>query len=159
MDFFSKCIPGFEEAYIIKISPLVGSRESRRIIGEYMLKASDCENGVKFKDAIAQCGRAINVHNLNGQGGLWYWVEPKDAYDIPYRCLVPRKVDNLLVAGRCSSVDFIALGATRSMPTCMSMGEAAGAAAALSVREKVRPRDLNVDLLQQCLREQGVLIP
>ena len=158
LDFFKKMIPGFEEAYIIKISPQVGSRESRRIIGEYMLKASDCEIGVRFKDAVAQCGRAINVHNLNGQGGLWYWVEPKDTYDIPYRCLVPRLIDNLLVAGRCSSVDFVALGATRSMPTCMSMGEAAGAAAALSVREKVRPRDLDIALLQKSLRAQGVLL-
>ena len=157
--FFNERIPGFEEAYIIKTSPLVGTRESRRIIGEYVLTAEDCINGVKFNDAVALCGRACNVHNLSGQKGLWYWLEPKDIYSIPYRSLLPERIDNLLVAGRCSSVDFLALGATRSMPTCMSMGEAAGTAAALAVREGKRPRDLDIGLLQTCLRNQGVLLP
>lgn len=159
MKFLKERIPGFEQAYIIKTSPLVGTRESRRIIGEYILTAEDCVEGVKFEDAIALCGRACNLHHMSGQEGLWYWLEPKDAFSIPYRCLVPKEVDNLLVAGRCSSVDFIALGATRSMPTCMSMGEAAGAAAALSVRENVRPRKLDISLLKNSLREQGVLLP
>ena len=159
LDFFRTCIPGFEEAYIMKTSPMVGTRESRRIIGEYSLTAKDCENGVIFDDAVAYCGRALNLHHMTGQGGLWYWIEPKDAYTLPYRMLIPAKVDGLLVAGRCSSVDFVALGGVRSMPSCMSLGEASGTAAALSVRHGVLPRNLDIKLLKESLRKQGVLLP
>jgi len=159
MDFFRKKIPGFENAYIIKTSPLVGTRESRRIVGDKTLTAEDCANGVKYPDAVGLSGRACNIHHMNGQHGLRYWIEPADSYSIPYGCLVPKGIDGLLVAGRCASTDFIALGATRSMPTCMSMGEAAGAAAALSLRSGKDTHHINVSELQNMLLKQGVLLP
>jgi len=159
MDFFRTKIPGFENAYIIKNSPLVGTRESRRIVGDATLTVEDCAKGVKGKDAVALSGRACNVHNMNGQHGLRYWIEPEDAYSIPYGSLVPKGVDGILVAGRCASTDFIALGATRSMPTCMSMGEAAGTAAALSVVSNVDTHNVNISELQKMLLKQGVLLP
>jgi hypothetical protein len=159
IDFFRNHIPGFENAYIIKTAPMVGTRESRRIIGEYMLTAKDCISGAQFDDAVALCGRACNVHNHDGQDCIWYWLEPNGPYAIPYRCLLPKGIDNLFVAGRCSSVDFIALGATRSMPTCMSMGEASGTAAALAAKNNVRPIDLDINLLQKKLQELGVMLP
>ncbi|MCK4306501.1 MAG: FAD-dependent oxidoreductase, partial [Candidatus Eisenbacteria sp.] len=77
------------------------------------------------------------------------------AYQIPYRCLIPKKIDNLLVAGRCISTTREANGSTRVMPICMALGQAAGTAAALAVRHKVSPRNLDISILQKRLLEQG----
>jgi hypothetical protein len=79
-------------------------------------------------------------------------------YDIPYRCLVPQKIDNILVGGRCISATHLAFGAIRDQATCMSTGEAAGAAAALCSRQEVSPRDLDVTLLQKALLQQGAIL-
>ena len=155
MKFLNERIPGFEDAYIIKTSPMAGTRESRRILGEYVLTAEDCVNGRRFSDVVAMCGRACNVHSLTGVWGEQIWLEPKKAFDIPYRSLIPKKVENILVAGRSISADFIASGAIRAEPNCMSLGEAAGTAAALSANLGVAPRNLDIKLLQQKLIEHG----
>jgi len=156
--FLNERIPGFEDAYIIRTSPMVGTRESRRIIGEYTLTAEDCANGNWFPDVIAKCGRACNVHSLTGIWGEHIWLEPKRPFDIPYRCLIPKGIDNLLVAGRSISEDYIALGAVRAQPNCMSVGEAAGTAAALSANLGVSPRELDIKILQEKLIEHGALL-
>ncbi len=158
LEFLRERIPGFEDAYIIRTSPMVGTRESRRIIGEYVLTEEDCAEGRRFPDVIAKCGRALNVHSVTGVWGTNYWVEPPRPYDLPYRILVPQKIDNLLVAGRTVSCTHVALGGLRAEPNCMSLGEAAGAAAALSSRLGVTPRALDVTLLQKKLLDQGVLL-
>lgn len=155
MKFLNERIPGFEEAYIIRTSPMAGTRESRRIIGEYILTAEDCVNGKRFTDVVAMCGRACNVHSLTGVWGEHIWLEPKKPFDIPYRCLIPKKIDNLLIAGRSISVDFIAIGAIRTEPNCMSTGEAAGTAAALSTNLGIPPRRLDIQVLQKKLMEHG----
>ena len=155
MKFLNKRIPGFEDAYIIRTSPVPGSRESRRIIGEYTLTAEDCVKGRTFPDVIAQCGRACNVHSLTGVWGEHIWLEPEKPFDIPYRCLLPKDIDNILVAGRSISEDYIAHGAVRAQPNCMSLGEAAGTAAALSSKLGVSPRDLEIKTLQEKLIEHG----
>ncbi len=80
MKFLNERIPGFEDAYIIKTSPMAGTRESRRIIGEYVLTAEDCVKGRRFPDVIAMCGRACNVHSLTGVWGEQIWLEPKKAF-------------------------------------------------------------------------------
>jgi len=85
-------------------------------------------------------------------------LEPGTLYDIPYRCLIPKKIDNLLVVGRCISVTHEALGSVRVSAVCMAEGQAAGTAAALAVKNKVTPRKLNVKQLQKALIEQGVLL-
>jgi len=158
LKFLRERIPGFEDAYIIQTQPMVGTRESRRIIGEYMLTEHDCVEGRRFPDVIAKCGHACNVHTVTGVRGEYIFLEPKQPFDIPYRCLIPKKIDNLIVAGRPISVTHIAHGATRDEPQCMSTGEAAGAAAALSAKLGVAPRKLDVTLLQKKLLEQGVLL-
>jgi hypothetical protein len=142
----------------MRYSPLVGMRESRRIVGEYTLTAEDCAEGRRFPDVIAKGGRALNTHGVTGEWGVNFWVEPKAPYDIPYRCLVPQKIDNLLVAGRCMSGTHIAMGSYRGQPNCMSTGEAAGTAAALSTKLQVPPRTLDVKLLQKKLLDQGALL-
>ena len=96
-----------------------------------------------------------NVHSLTGVWGEHIWLEPKKPFDIPYRCLIPKDIDNLLVAGRSISADYIAHGAIRAQPNCMSLGEAAGTAAALSAKLGVPPRALDIKMLQAKLEEHG----
>jgi hypothetical protein len=158
LEFLRERIPGFEDAYILQIQPMVGTRESRRIKGEYTLTGEDCVEGRKFPDVIAVSGRPCNVHSLTGVSGEMIFVEVDKPFDIPYRCLVPKNIDNLLVAGRSVSATQIALGALRGEPCCMSLGEAAGAAAALSARLGITPRKLDIKLLQKKLLDQGVLL-
>jgi hypothetical protein len=156
--FLQERIPGFENAYILELQPMVGTRESRRITGDYVMTGEDCVKGKKFKDVIAVSGRPCNVHSLTGIAGEMVFLEVDKPFDIPYRILLPRKIENLLVAGRASSADQLANGALRGEPCCMSLGEAAGAAAALSVKLGVTPRALDVKLLQKKLLDQGVLL-
>jgi hypothetical protein len=159
LNFLRERIPGFENAYIIMESPLPGSRESRRIIGEYVLNEDDLLAGRSFPDVIAMGGpRGPDAHSVTGLWGDGVQTILTKPYDIPYRSLVPKKVDNILVAGRCISATHLALGATRDQATCMALGEAAGAAAAISARQDVAPRSLDIKLLQEALRRQGVVL-
>ncbi len=159
LNFLRERIPGFENAYIILESPLPGSRESRRIAGEYTLTEDDILNSKKFSDVIAMGGpRGPDAHSVTGLWGDGVMSTLKQPYDIPYRILVPQKIDNLLVAGRCVSATHLAMGAIRDQATCMSTGEAAGAAAALSIRLRTTPRNLDVMALQKALLAQGVLL-
>jgi hypothetical protein len=152
--------PGYETAYIFETgeSPLLGVRETRRIVGEYMLTEQDVQQGQKFADTIAKSAQGLDMHNSasddRGESAICLPCET-DYYDIPYRCLLPKQIDHLLVAGRCISATHIAEAATRKVPNCMATGQAAGTAAALAVQLGVAPGKLDVALLQKTLREQG----
>lgn len=165
MAFFRKYVPGFESAYLVQTATQIGVRETRRIIGEYVFTAEDVEAGRKFPDVVMRSAYPIDVHSSKGKGyakdekASRPGVPPKDDwYEVPYRSLVPLKVDNLLVAGRCISATHEGQGAVRIMPNCMSLGQAAGTAAALCVREGVTPRALDTSLLREHLLEQGARI-
>ena len=155
--FLIKYIPGFEHAFLQESAIQIGVRESRRIVGEYMLTGRDVLKAAKFDDAIARGAFGIDIHcaDFSGCGITGLKLEEGSSYDIPYRCLVPKEVDGILVAGRCISVSHIALGSVRIMPVASATGQAAGAAAALCVKDKVQPRDLDVGKLQQLLISQG----
>jgi 2-polyprenyl-6-methoxyphenol hydroxylase-like FAD-dependent oxidoreductase len=154
--FFVKNCPGFENAYLLDIGAQVGIRETRRIIGEYILTGDDVLAGRRFDDAIGRCSYVIDIHDPNGSRGRLEKIRGP-FYDIPYRTLLPTQVENLLVAGRCISCDHIAFGTIRVIPPCYATGEAAGVAAALSIRENVTPKRLNVTLLRRTLQEQGAI--
>ncbi len=157
VQFLRKYIPGFENTHIIETASQFGVRETRRIIGDHVLMADEIIEGRKFEDVIARGGRALNVHaELGGNPGHWRETIDGRSYDIPYRCLVPSKVEGLLVAGRCISVDHMGLGSVRGIPLCHATGEAAGAAAALAAKERVSPRQVDLRTLQKRLVEQGV---
>jgi hypothetical protein len=143
LDFFKKNVPGFEKAYLIDVCPQIGTRRSRLITGEYVLTIDDLKQQTRFMDNIATCP----VSNSTA-----------DAFQIPYRCLIPKGIDNLLVAGRCISTDAESQVVTREIGPCMAMGQAVGSAAALSVKKGRTPRSLieNVSLLQDVLINQGV---
>ncbi|MBM4046090.1 MAG: FAD-dependent oxidoreductase, partial [Planctomycetes bacterium] len=157
---YRKYIPGMEGCYMVSTPNTVGVRESRRIRGEYTLTRDDVMSQRRFPDSIGYGSFFIDIHSVSGPGmDGKTWRPPKDfRYQIPYRILVPKDVDNLLVAGRCASCDHEALGSLRVMPQCGVMGQAAGAASALSLRQAVPPREINVGSLQAELRRQGCIL-
>jgi hypothetical protein len=156
LDFFRKDVPGFANARIAATATQIGVRESRRIAGEYTLTADDVLHARTFDDAIARSAYPIDIHNPSGSGTTTHRLPAGASYEIPYRCLVPRGVDDLLVAGRCISTTHEALASTRLTPTVMTLGQAAGTAAALSVQQNVTPRALDAALLRERLVRDGV---
>lgn len=160
--FLKKYAPGFENCYISATASQIGVRESRRIVGEYTITQEDILKAKRFEDAVGKGATPIDIHAGSANGGRFFWIKTKKggiaAYDIPYRCLVPQKIDNLLVAGRCISATHRAQGGVRMMPVCLVTGQAAGTAAALCMKDKVPPRKLEVRKLQNLLREQGVIV-
>ena len=147
-------IPGFENAWLDKVAPFMGVRETRRLVGEYTLTEQDIFDCARFDDAIAVASYPVDLHHpVGGDCSLW-WCP--DCYDVPYRCLIPKKVDGVIAAGRDISATHLALASVRVMGPAMCLGEAAGKAAALAVRDNKELRDLDVTELQSALREEGV---
>jgi FAD dependent oxidoreductase len=155
--FLREQVPGFERAVMVSTSPAIGVRESRRVHGRYRLAAGDVLAGRRFDDEIALCGAPIEDHHA-GADTRWSYVPGGGVYGIPYRCLLPLTVEGLLVAGRCFSATHDAHASARSMGTCMSMGQAAGTAAAVAAGGGAVPGDLDAGRLRARLAEQGVLL-
>ncbi|MBB1287290.1 FAD-dependent oxidoreductase [Flavisolibacter sp. BT320] len=149
-------VPGFENAYFLKTAPFLGIRETRRIKGQYTMTQEDVLSCQKFDDAIAVASYPLDIHHPQGGGCTLVWCG--DCYDIPYRSLVPQKVKNLLVAGRCISTTHEAMSAIRVMAPCMAMGEAAGRAAKIAVRQSVQPAAIDVKELQHELLVKGAYL-
>lgn len=133
-NFFKKNIPGFKNAYISREASMLGIRESWRIRGKYYMTAEDYFNARKFPDAVCRSAYPIDIHDetLNLQ-----MLAKGEFYEIPYRALVTNEFSNLLVVGRCISANFAAQAAVRIQPSCMSMGEAAGIAAAYGLKNNI----------------------
>jgi hypothetical protein len=155
--FLREQVPGFERAVMVSTSPAIGVRESRRVHGRYRLEAGDVLAGRRFEDEIALCGAPIEDHHA-GADTRWSYVPGGGVYGIPYRCLLPQLVEGLLVAGRCFSATHDAHASARSMGTCMSMGQAAGTAAALAAADGAVPGDLDAGRLRDHLAVEGVLL-
>jgi hypothetical protein len=153
--FLKKDVPGFENAYLQMTAPQIGVRESRRVVGEYMLTADDCLTARKFPDSITRGSYCVDIHNPTGSGTTIKQIPPGDWYEIPYRCLVPLHIRNLLIGARSISATHEAHSAIRVMPIVIGIGQAAGAAAGLSVKHSLEPRQLSVHELQQELIAQG----
>ena len=156
LGFFRRDVPGFANCRLAATATQIGIRESRRIVGEYTLTREDVLEARAFDDAVARSAYPIDIHNPSGSGTATQRLAPGTAYEIPYRCLVPAQVDGLLVAGRCISTTHEALASTRLTPTVMTLGQAAGTAAALAAERKLRPRDVPIDVLRAQLVRDGV---
>lgn len=150
-------VPGFEKAYIAHTSP-IGIRESRNIIGDYLLTEQDVIEAREFPDGVARGSYPIDIHDPAGGRTMFTFIKDRKSYTIPYRCLLPLGIEQLLVAGRPISATHKAMGSTRIMGCVMSQGQAAGTAAALAVKQGVSPRLLDVDLLRKTLQQQGATI-
>ena len=157
VDFFGflrEAVPGFERAYILEIAPQVGIRETRRVVGEYQLTEEDVLGCASFEDTIGVNGWPVEAH-VKGDV-IFKFVEipaSRGFNQLPYRMIVPQRIDNLLVAGRCASMTHMGQSAARVSGGCFAMGQAAGTAATLSLRAGVKPRALDVPALQRKLRE------
>lgn len=155
--FLRECIPGYEHAFLSTLSTQIGIRESRRIFGDYRLSRDDVLSARQFEDGIARCGWPVEAHTAK-DGIRFEYLREGATYDIPFRCLLPQAVEGLLVAGRCLSADHDAHASARVMAQCMAMGQAAGTAAAISIRQSVVPRSIHVPRLRDQLRQDGALL-
>ncbi|MGH7327202.1 MAG: FAD-dependent oxidoreductase, partial [Polyangiaceae bacterium] len=154
--FFKMRVPGFENARLAATATQIGIRESRRIVGEYTLTANDVREARHFPDAVARSAYPIDIHNPTGSGTTTVRLPQGRAYEIPYRCLVPLEIENLAVAGRCISTTHEAHATTRLTPTVMTLGQAAGTAAALSLANDTPFRRVDTSLLCEQLVADGV---
>ena len=157
-EFMKKHADGLEDSFLMMTAAEIGVRESRMIVGDYVLTEQDCRGFVKFEDSIAACNYDIDIHNPEGTGTSHYYFPAGAYYTIPYRSLIPKGAANLLVAGRCISSDHGAQASYRIMPVVCCLGEAAGSAIALAVRDKASVREVNVSELQDVLRKNGAYL-
>ncbi len=158
LDFLKKNIEGFENARIQSTALQIGIRESRKIVGDYILTVDDLKSLARFEDGIAVANYDIDIHNPEGAGTSIFSFKTGEWYQIPYRCITPKGFDNLLVAGRCISTTHEAQASYRIMPFCAELGQAAGAAASLAIRNKCGTRDIDIHELQTILRSKGFII-
>lgn len=157
VSFFRANIPGFEKAELLDTANTVGVRESYRIVGEYVVTLEDINEGRAFEDAVALGSFWIDIHGITGHDDV-FAPPGKKWCQVPYRSLVPLRVDNLLVAGRCLSATHEAAGSLRVMGPCFATGHAAGAAAALAVQARVTPRKLDPKALRDKLLSQNACL-
>jgi FAD dependent oxidoreductase len=156
---FLRTVPGFEKSYIVDLPPQLGIRETRRIVGGYMLSGEDVLGCASFEDSVGVNGWPIESHVA---GDVVFKFPPipesRGFNELPYRMLIPESLDNLLVAGRCASMTHDGQSAARVSGACFAMGEAAGTAAALALGGNTIPRDIAVNKLQLELRKQGAFL-
>lgn len=153
-----KNIPGFENAYLQQTATQIGVRESRRVMGDYVLTAEDLLSACKFDDVIACGSYPIDIHNPSGEGTILRHLKPGTWYDIPYRSLTPKGFTNLLIGGRCISATHEAHSAIRVIPIVFAIGHAAGVAAAMAAKEKISVKELDYRRLQIELLKQGAFL-
>lgn len=154
--FIPKYIPGYEHASLSFIAPVIGVRETRRFVGKTCLRESSMRAGEIPEDSVALCGYNVDIHHGQDNGSDLIIV--KRGYGIPYGCMVPEKMKGLLFTGRTIWVDRIVFASTRVMSTCMALGEAAGAAAAMCVQKVCDPGNIPVEELRQSLMENGAVL-
>jgi len=162
VDFFGflrESAPGFENAYILEIAPQVGVRETRRIVGDYQLTEADVLGCASFDDTIGVNGWPIEAHVAGDIVFKWQDSPDGRGYNqLPYRMILPRGIDNLLVAGRCASMTHMGQSAARVSGACFVMGQAAGTAASLASDLATTPRQLGAARLQEALARDGVFL-
>jgi hypothetical protein len=156
---FLRTVPGFEKSYIVDLPPQLGIRETRRVVGGYMLSGEDVLGCASFEDSIGVNGWPMESHVAGDVIFKFPPIPESRGYnELPYRMLVPEGIDNLLMAGRCASMTHDGQSAARVSGACFAMGEAAGAAADLALSGNTIPRDIAVEKLQQALQQQGAFI-
>lgn len=157
VNFLREYVPGYEHCYIISAASLIGIRETRHFVGVKMIEEEDILQARIFDDWVVRDAYFnFDVHNLTGASldrtGVQKQFKQKNGYTIPYGCLVPEKIDGLLLSGRNISGTHMAHSNFRAMPICLAIGEACGAAAAIAVRDSVEVREVNVRDIQAALQ-------
>lgn len=156
--FLKNRVPGFEKSWLMKSGTQIGVRESRRVMGRYVLTAKDVLSGRRFEDGIACSSYCIDIHSPDGSGTDLRYLKEGEYYTIPYRCILPKGLDNLLIASRGISSDHEAHSSLRIMPVVWAIGEAAGTAAALCGKSRPTPSGLDPAILRSALKGQGAFV-
>lgn len=182
VEFWRTQVPGMEEAHLVATPPMIGIRETRQLVGLERVTGADVVAGRRSPEAVARCSYWIDIHCPRGladskgvhlcrqscpQSDCYMLTDhleelpdelyPPDYFDIPYGALVPEKLDNLLVSGRCCSLDYQAMSAARVMAPVMGIGEACGVAAALAADQGVAPRALDAQQVRKSLQAAGAV--
>jgi len=155
LEFLRRYVPGFEGAQLTVTSHAIGIRETRHIEGDYTLTLEDIRAGKRFNDTIGLCGYPVDIHSPDGTDVN---LELVPVYGIPYRCLTPKGLDNVIVVGRALSATHEALASVRVMAQCMAMGQAAGIASAMAVKNETSSRNIDLEELRNVLLEQNVVL-
>ena len=148
-------VPGFEKCYISQIYPSLGIRESRRFSGIRQLTESDVVNGVFNEETIGIGSYCVDIHAGDGLSTIFTKIP---AYGIPYGITVSDEIEGLMFAGRCASMDAVAMSSARVMPICMAIGEAAGVGAALAIKQGISPREVDVSQSRKILLDAGAIL-
>ena len=156
VDFLKRFVPGFENSYLVESGNTLGIRETRRLVGKYVLSGTDAINCVHFDDDVACGSYMIDIHDPHGKRKAIGGDILGTCYGIPYRSLVSKRIKNMLVCGRCISADHVAHASTRIQGTCCMTGQAAGTAAALAVRNNASVNDIDVKEVISLLEANGV---
>ncbi len=158
LDFLKQNFEGFENARVLSTALQIGVRESRKVNGEYTLTVEDLKSLKRFPDGIATANYDIDIHNPEGTGTSHYFFGAGEWYEIPYRCLVPKGMSNLLVAGRCISSTHEAQASYRIMPFCCELGQAAGVAVSVAKKNGTDTKNVDTDEVRENLRKKGFWI-
>lgn len=153
--FLKENTESFKESVLISVASDIGVRESRKLKGEHILTQEELKACTRFEDSIALGNYDIDIHNPSGSGTSHYYFKDGEYYTIPYRSLLPKEIDNMLVAGRCISATHEAQASIRIMPICACLGEAAGTAAAVAKRTGTTTHSVDVKAVQGCLKKRG----
>lgn len=153
--FLKENTESFKESVLISVASDIGVRESRKLKGEHILTEEELKACTRFEDSIALGNYDIDIHNPSGSGTSHYYFKDGEYYTIPYRSLLPKEIDNMLVAGRCISATHEAQASIRIMPICACLGEAAGTAAAVAKGTGTTTHTLDVKKVQIRLKEKG----
>ena len=157
-DFLKKNADGMENSFLMATATEIGVRESRKIVGDYTLTEDDCKKCTKFEDAICACNYEIDIHNPEGSGTSLYYFKDGEYYTIPYRALIPKGIENMLVAGRCISSTHEAQASYRTMPTVCTIGQGAGTAIAQAIKKSITTREIDINELQATLIQDGAFL-
>ena len=153
-NFLKENASGMDDAFIMSTGSEIGVRESRKIVGEYTLTENDCITLARFDDAIVACNYDLDIHNPEGAGTSHHYFKDGEYYEIPYRCLIPKGISNMLTVGRCISSTHEAQASYRIMPTVCSVGEAAGIAIAQALKNNQGTKDIDIKELQKALKNE-----
>ena len=158
VDFLKRFVPGFQKSFLVESGNTLGVRETRRLVGKYVLKGTDAIDCRHFDDDVACGSYMIDIHDPHGKRKAIGGEILGSCYGIPYRSLLPKTITNLLVCGRCISADHVAHASTRIQGTCCMTGQASGTAAALAIKEKTTVGSLDVDKLINTLQTNGIYL-
>lgn len=158
MDFLRRDVPGFANSWLVQVASQVGVRETRHLVGRYTLTAEDVVAGRDFDDGVARGAFPIDIHSPDGAGLEMVKMPPGTWYSIPLRCMIPRDLGGLLVAGRAISATHEASASSRLSPTCMALGQAAGVAAALAAAADQPVAEVDPVDVRRALQQQGAIV-